>query len=280
MTSLSWRRCRFPGYFSVHVISVVGWGKDASQGQYLCAILSENIDELGYVRVAFYAFNVESQVRGLACRTAEARGDSTGAVLGPVMQHTSTVVSAIRMWLGNELNFVDPVLSGSTVGPFVSTVPVALLFVLSFTVPWLEVPSTLGVFCVALPSSWSFTPDGTYDSVWDCVMPMIGRYTILYFLYHGDVEFVCLLNDWNASSTKLLFPVQVGRPVSHWEVEVYLYGDMTIPVVVSVSDASRTGMCHRLSSSPELMDIPVAVRHWGFHQGVLAMNGGRSSSHR
>ena len=54
----------------------------------MCAILSENIDELGYVRVAFYAFNVESQVRGLACRTAEARGDSTGAVLGPVMQHT------------------------------------------------------------------------------------------------------------------------------------------------------------------------------------------------
>ena len=26
-----------------------------------CAILSENIDELGYVRVAFDAFNVESQ---------------------------------------------------------------------------------------------------------------------------------------------------------------------------------------------------------------------------
>ena len=27
-----------------------------------------------------------------------------------------------------------------------STVPVAVLFVLTFTVPWLEVPSTLGVF--------------------------------------------------------------------------------------------------------------------------------------
>ena len=50
-------------------IPVVG----ADAGQYLCAVLSENIDELGYVRVAFDAFNVESQVRGRACRTAEAR---------------------------------------------------------------------------------------------------------------------------------------------------------------------------------------------------------------
>ena len=64
-----------------------------------------------------------------------------------------------------------------------------------------------GGFCVALPSGWSFTPDGTYDSVWDCVMPMIGRYTILYFLYHGDVEYVCLLNDWNASSTKFALTI-------------------------------------------------------------------------
>ena len=36
------------------VISVVCWGKDASQGQFGSC-------EMGYVRVAFDAFNVESQ---------------------------------------------------------------------------------------------------------------------------------------------------------------------------------------------------------------------------
>ena len=99
----------------------------------MCAILSENIDELGYVRVAFYAFNVVSQVRGLACRTAEARGDSTGAVLGPVMQHTF-----YELCLPSECGLgmsVDPVLSGKYSWTFVSTVPVAVLFVMSFTVP-------------------------------------------------------------------------------------------------------------------------------------------------
>ena len=52
-----------------------------------------------------------------------------------------------------------------------------------------------------------FTPDGTYDSVWDYVMPMIGRYTIFYFQYQGDVEFVCMLNDWIAASTKFALTI-------------------------------------------------------------------------
>ena len=108
-----------------------------------CTILRENIDELGYVRVAFDAFYVESQCSGLACRTAEARGDSTGAVLGQgYAAHHLRVVSAIRMWLGNEFEFRRPSL-GKYSWTFVSTVPVAVLFV---TVPWLEVPSSLGVF--------------------------------------------------------------------------------------------------------------------------------------
>ena len=38
-----------------HVISVVCWGKDASQGQYWI------VREMGYVRVAFGALNVQSQ---------------------------------------------------------------------------------------------------------------------------------------------------------------------------------------------------------------------------
>ena len=38
-----------------HVISVVGWGNDASQGQYwiVCISWGEYWSELGYVRVAF-----------------------------------------------------------------------------------------------------------------------------------------------------------------------------------------------------------------------------------
>ena len=62
-----------------------------------------------------------------------------------------------------------------------------------------------GVFCVAKScGGWSFTPDGTYDSVWDCVWPMIGRYTIYYFQYQGDVGCVCMLDDWIAATTKFV----------------------------------------------------------------------------
>ena len=43
-----------------------------------------------------------------------------------------------------------------------------------------------GGICVAESSGgWSFTPDGTYDSIWDSVMPMIGRYTILFPVPRG-----------------------------------------------------------------------------------------------
>ena len=45
-----------------------------------------------------------------------------------------------------------------------------------------------------------FTPDGAYDSVWDSVMPMTGKYSINYFQYQVDVGCVCMLNDWISSN--------------------------------------------------------------------------------
>ena len=98
--------------------------------------------------------------------------------------------------LGMSLDFVDPVFSGKYSWMFVSTAPVAVLFVMSFTVPCEKVSS--GACVVVSCGGWSLTPDGTYDSVWDCVWLMIGRYTIYYFQYQGDVGCVCMLNDWIA----------------------------------------------------------------------------------
>ena len=57
-----------------------------------------------------------------------------------------------------------------------------------------------GGFCVAMScGGWSFTPDGTFDSVWDYVMLMIGRYTIFISCTKGTFEYVCMLNDWDCS---------------------------------------------------------------------------------
>ena len=59
--------------------------------------------------MAFDVSLLRVSVRGLACRTAEARGDSTGAVLGHgYAAHHLRVVSAIRVWLGNEFGFRRP----------------------------------------------------------------------------------------------------------------------------------------------------------------------------
>ena len=66
----------------------------------------------------------------------------------------------------------------------------------------------------------SFTPGGAYDSLWDSVMPITGKYTIYYFQYQEDVGCVCMLNDWFSSILEICpdnyyyFPVQVGGQVS------------------------------------------------------------------
>ena len=38
--------------------------------------------------------------------------------------------------------------------------------------------------------------DGAYNSIWDSVRPMTGKYITYYFQYHGFVRCVCMLNYW------------------------------------------------------------------------------------
>ena len=47
----------------------------------------------------------------------------------------------------------------------------------------------------------SFSPDDAYDSAWNSVEPMKGKYTIYYFQYQDDVGCVCMHNDASAAST-------------------------------------------------------------------------------
>ena len=108
---------------------------------------------------------------------------------------------------------------------------------MSFTVPSKEVPSLLrGCLRAMSGGGGSLTPDGTYDSVWNCVWPMTGRYNIDYFQYQGDVGCVCMLNDWISSNDEICaviynysrFKLKGKCRSEKWEV--YLYVDKTIKV--------------------------------------------------
>ena len=67
---------------------------------------------------------------------------------------------------------------------------------------------------------WFFSPDGTYDSVWDSVKPVTGNYFFNYFQYQEFVGCICMLNYWFSSYDEIcarqlqLFPVQVEGQVS------------------------------------------------------------------
>ena len=81
-----------------------------------------------------------------------------------------------------------------------------------------------------------FTLNSAYDSLWDSVKQMKGKYTIDYFQYQEDVECMCVLNDWISSSDKIYadnynyfrFKLKGNGSSEMWEV--YLYGDQTIMV--------------------------------------------------
>ena len=65
--------------------------------------------------------------------------------------------------------------------------------------------SVLPIFSAMLGSTVaggeSFSPDDAYDSAWNSVKPMKGKYTINYFQYQDVVGCVCMHNDASAAST-------------------------------------------------------------------------------
>ena len=66
------------------------------------------------------------------------------------------------------------------------------------TIYELCLPSERG--CVELSCGGGFfTPGGAYDSVWDMVKPMTGKYFVNYFQYQEFVGCVCMLNYWFSS---------------------------------------------------------------------------------
>ena len=113
--------------------------------------------------------------------------------------------------MGMSMNLADPVSSGKYSRKCVSTAPVAEPTAMSFTVSLTgsTIVATAAVVttcsasadctdsatpicsvcvCVAMScGGGSFTPDGAYDSLWDSVKPMTGKYTINYFQYQEDV---------------------------------------------------------------------------------------------
>ena len=98
----------------------------------------------------------------------------------------------------------------------------------------------------------SFTPDGAYNSLWDSVKPMKGKYTINCFQYQEDVGCVCVLNDWISSNDEICadnynyfrFKLKGNGRSEFWEV--YLYGDQTIKVDRDSAEVLPRE-CHRLA---------------------------------
>ena len=102
--------------------------------------------------------------------------------------------------------------------------------------------------CVAMSCGGGFTPGGAYDSVWDSVKPMTGKYIVYCFQYQEDVGCVGLLNGWFSSNDDISpdnynysrFKLQDKCRSEKWEV--YLYGDMTIKVMESRRAESCGGL--------------------------------------
>ena len=82
-----------------------------------------------------------------------------------------------------------------------------------------------------------FTPYGAYDSVWDSVKPIAGKFLINYFQHHYDVGCVCMLNGWFSNIDDICADnynfsrFKLKDKCRSENLEVYLCGDMTILVM-------------------------------------------------
>ena len=136
-------------------------------------------------------------------------------------------IDELLTFVCDETDFEDPVSNGEYSGTCVSTAPVAEPTVMLFTVPLSDsiiaatatavttclssadcsdsaAPMCSVNVCVAMSCcGGSFSPDGAYDSLWDSVKLMKGKYTINCFQYQEDVEYVCVLNDWISSNDEI-----------------------------------------------------------------------------
>ena len=80
------------------------------------------------------------------------------------------------------------------------------------------------------------SPDGAYDSVWDRVQPMTGKFAFNSFQYQGFVRCICMLNYWFSSNDEIYadnynysrFKLEDMCRCENWEL--YLCGVMTIKV--------------------------------------------------
>ena len=81
-----------------------------------------------------------------------------------------------------------------------------------------------------------FPPDGAYDSIWDSVRPITGKYFVYYFQYQEVVECVCLLNVWFSSNDvicadKYMYSrFKLQDKCRSEKLEVYVFGDKSIKV--------------------------------------------------
>ena len=104
------------------------------------------------------------------------------------------------------------------------------------TIYELSLPSERGCSVSMSCGGGGFPPDGAYDSVWDSVKPVSGKYFFNYFQYHEVVGCICMLNYCFSSYDEICadkynysrFKLTVQCRCKKWEL--YLYGDMTIIV--------------------------------------------------
>ena len=148
------------------------------------------------------------------------------------------------------MSFTVP-LNGCTI---VATASVVTPCSSSADCPVSAAPMCCGGVCVARScGGGGFTPDGAYDSVWDSVRPMTGKFFINYFQYQEVVGCICMLNGWFSSNDEICadnyiyFRFKLKGKFRSEKWEVYLFGDKTIKVERAQVQFSDSG------------DMPVVV---------------------